>query len=219
MKRQKRNIRSLSLFWLLVGLSFVGLVVYRAFFQFPVWFDEIIAKAFLFGLPFFLYALLNREKLPSLKMTLKRFWLGAYLGLALGGALGFVAMLASALKTGGQILIPNLFFASDFWWTFFLALATAWWESIFFYGFILNVLLNARNNEWRASLETTGLFLLFHAPILLIRGGVAAAMIPLLLLSLFAFGQAVIYLRFRSLIAMVVSHAFWGMALLVYTLR
>lgn len=208
-----------QLFWLLVSLSFIGLVIYRAFFQLPVWFDEIVAKAFLFGLPFLIYIFANRQNAAAVGMSPRRFWLGAYLGLALGGCFGFVAMVASALKTGGQILIPNLFFASDFWWIFFLALATAWWESLFFYGFILNVINVIRKNEWEASLVATGLFLIFHAPILLIRGGLTGAVVPLILLGMFAFGQAVLYLRFRSLIAMVVSHAFWGMALLVYTLK
>lgn len=207
------------LFWFLLALAFVSLVVYRAFFNLPVWFDEVVAKAMIFGLPFLAYVLISRKSVASFGMEPRKFWLGAYLGLALGGSFGFVALLASAVKTGGQVLIPNLFFASDFWWTFFLALATAWWESLFFYGFVLNVLLVIKKSEWRAAILSTAIFIVFHAPILVLRGSLTGAVVPLLLLSLFAFGQAVIYLRFRSLIAMVVSHAFWGMALLVYTLR
>lgn len=210
---------NLQLFWFLVAFSFVALVLYRGLFNLPVWFDEIVAKAFIFGLPVLVYAVASRQKSLSFGMEPGRFWLGAYLGLALGGSFGFVAMLASAVKTGGPILIPNLFLAKDFWWAFFLALGTAWWESLFFYGLNLNVLQTAYKNEWRANLMATGLFVLFHAPILVLRGSVAGAIVPLFLLALFAFGQGVIYLRFRSLMAMIVSHAFWGMALLVYTLR
>ncbi len=210
---------NLPLFWLLVGISLVALIVYRLFFNLPIWFDEVIAKAVIFGAPFLVYVLLSKKSVTSFGLDPRKFWLGAYLGLALGGAFGFIAMLASAVKTGGEILIPNLFFASDFWWTFFLALATAWWESLFFYGFVLNVLMAEKKDEWRAALMTTIVFIFFHAPILLIRGGLSGAVVPLLLLFMFALGQAIIYIRFRSLIAMVVSHAFWGMALLVYTLR
>lgn len=210
---------NLPLFWMLVGLSLAALVSYRLFFSLSVWFDEIIAKAVIFGAPFLIYVLLVRRSVSAFGLDPRRFWLGAYLGLALGGAFGFIAMLASAVKTGGQVLIPNLFFASDFWWTFFLALATAWWESLFFYGFVLNVLLAGKWGEWKAAFMATAVFIIFHAPILILRGSLTGAVVPLLLLTLFAFGQAVLYLRFRSLIAMVVSHAFWGMALLVYTLR
>jgi len=225
MKRRIRPSETVShrpnqlVFWSLVSASFIALVCYRAYFLLPVWFDEIVAKSVIFGLPFLLFVLFSKRSVASFGLDPRKFWLGAYLGLALGGSFGFVAMLASALKTGGQILIPNLFFASDFWWTFFLALATAWWESLFFYGFILNVFLAQKKNEWQAALMATVVFVVFHAPVLLLRGSLAGAFVPLMLLSLFALGQAIIYIRFRSLIAMVVSHAFWGMALLVYTLR
>lgn len=207
-----------TLFWSLICLAFVSLVAYRVFFVLPVWFDEIVAKAFVFGLPFLIYAKASKQAAAFLGINPKRFWLGAYLGLALGGAFGFVAMMAGAIKSGGNILIPNLFFANDFWWTFFLGLATAWWESLFFYGLILNVFLIARKSEWEAAFSTTGLFVIFHLPILILRGNLLGAIVPAILLALFAFGQAVIFIRFKSLIGTVVSHAIWGMALLVYTL-
>lgn len=209
---------NLLLFWLLTSLSFLALVGYRLVFSYPVWFDEIFAKALILGAPFLFYVLLARRSAGSFGMDPKRFWLGLYLGLALGGSFGFVAMLASAVKTGGQVLIPNLFDAMDFWEVFFLALMTAWWESLFFYGFALNVFIAERKGEWIAALKTMALFVVFHAPILIIRGSLVGSIVPLLLLALFALGQAVIYIRYRSLISVVVSHAFWGMALLVYTL-
>lgn len=227
MKRRVRSTHTPSsirspkqgLFWFLVAGSFLALLWYRVIFYFPVWFDEVLAKAFLFGLPVLIYTFVTRQSMTLFGLDPKRFWLGAYVGLSLGGSFGFLAMLASALKRG-HILIPYLFFSTDFWWTFMLALATAWWESLFFYGFILSILLRIyKNNEWEAALAATGLFLIFHAPVLILRGGVQGALLPLILLGTFAFGQAVMYLRYKSLVSMVVSHAFWGMALLVYTLK
>ena len=132
-----------GLFWLLVTLSFVSLVWYRLMFHLPVWFDEIFAKAVLFGVPFLVYAVITRQSVTVFGLNPKKFWLGAYVGLALGGVFGFVAMFASALKHQGHVLIPYLFSSPIFWWTFSLALATAWWESLFFYGFILSILLNS----------------------------------------------------------------------------
>lgn len=209
-----------GLFWTLITASFVLLVWYRAFFHFPVWIDEVIVKALLFGLPLLVYAIVTKQSITSFGLNPKRFWTGAYLGLALGGTFGFVAMITSALKNNGHALVPYLFFSSQFWWAFFLAFATAWWESLFFYGFILSILLKMqKGNEWRAATYTTVLFLVFHAPILLLHTGIAGSLLPLLLLGFFAFGQSVIFIRHKSLISMVVSHAFWGMALLVYTLK
>ena len=229
MRRKTRSHHSVSttrsaapsLFWMLVGISFLALVWYRALFHLPVWFDEFFAKAILFGLPFLVYVWSTKQSVVQFGLNPKRFWLGAYLGLALGGTFGFVAMVSSALKHGGHILIPYLFSSPQFWWTFSIAFATAWWESLFFYGFVLSVLLTIyKKNEWKTCLMATAIFLLFHAPILLLRGGVSASsLLSLVLLGFFAFGQSVIFIRYKSLISIVVSHAFWGMTLLVYTLK
>src|SRR5260221_9955755 len=103
-----------GLFWFLVLLSFASLVWYRSVFHFPVWFDEIFAKAILFGLPFLIYAILTRQSVTLFGLSSRRFWTGAYVGLALGGVFGFVAMFASAIKHGGHVLIPYLFSSSVF---------------------------------------------------------------------------------------------------------
>jgi membrane protease YdiL (CAAX protease family) len=204
-------------FWTLIGASFLALLSYRLLTQFPIWFDEILAKAVLFGLPFLLFAWVSKRDGAFFGLSYRHFITGLFYGLAYGGIFGFMAMFASALRHG-NILVPYLFFDPQFWSTFGLAFATAWWESLFFYGLILSVLLEKyKQNEWNAALVTTGLFVLFHAPNLLLRGGVNG-IVPLMLLGFFAFGQGVMYLRKRSISAVVVSHAFWGMALLVYTL-
>src|SRR6266498_2255971 len=91
-----------GLFWALLLLSFLSLLAYRLLFFFPVWFDEIVAKAVIFGFPFLLYVLLSRRSVTAFGINPRRFWLGIYLGLALGGSFGFLAMLASAIKTGGH---------------------------------------------------------------------------------------------------------------------
>lgn len=205
-----------GLFWLLVLLSFVGLVWYRTTLQFPVWVDEIGAKFFLFGIPFLVYLLFTKQSVTEFGLASKRFWPGAYLGLALGGIFGFTALFASVLRNG-SVLIPYVFTNASFWWAFLLAFATAWWESLFFYGLVLGVLLRLyRGNEWVAAFLTTTIFLVFHAPVLLMKGG--GIVLPLTLLALFSFGQSIVYLRYKSLVTMVISHAFWGMALLAYTL-
>lgn len=227
MKRRTQTVSSSllhtprsGLFLALVSISFILLVWYRALSHFPVWFDEGIVKAVLFGLPLLMYAIFTKQSITKFGLEPKRFWLGAYLGLALGGTCGFIAMFMSALKNQGHMLIPYLFFSPQFWWVFFLAFLTAWWESLFFYGFVLSVLERMyKGNEWKATGLSTIIFVLFHAPILLLRDGVSASVLPLVLLGLFAFGQSVIFLRYKSLISMVVSHAFWGMTLLVYTLK
>lgn len=209
----------LSTFFVLVGLSFVALLLYRAWFTLPVWVDEIIMKAVVFGLPFIIFARLVKKGPEFFGLGMKTFWPGAFYGLAMGGIFGFTALFSSALK-GGKVFIPYLFLSASFWYQFGLALVTAWWESLFFYGLVLSVLYeHYRKDEWKATAVATLIFLLFHAPILIFRIGLLGSIFPLVLLTAFAFGQGVMYLRYKALTAVVVSHAFWGMALLVYTFR
>lgn len=217
---QQRTLKpNLGLFILLVLVSFFCLSLYRSFGDFPVWFDELVAKAFIFGLPLLVYIRLTRESVAAFGLGKGKFWSGAYAGLALGGVFGFTAMLASALKHEGRVFIPYLFLSNAFWWTFFLALVTAWWESLFFYGFVMSLLAKIlKRSEWMLSLLVSAVFVAFHLPVLIVSQGLSASLLPLFILAFFAFGQGIIYLRFKSLIAVVVSHAFWGMALLVYTL-
>lgn len=198
-----------------VCCSFISLLLYRAFARQPVWFDEIFFKGIIFGGPLWAYMRYSKKSTAFFGLESRQFWSGAFQGLAIGGLFAFVALVSSAVGNGA-VFIPNLFTASRFWSEFGLAFMTAWWESLFFYGLILPILDEQFHNEWISSALTTLLFVLFHAPVLLLRSGFSGALSPLLLLAFFAFGQAILFLRTRSISSVVVSHAFWGMALLVY---
>lgn len=204
------------LFSQLIAGSFILLLLYRLVFHLPVWVDEVIVKAFIFGAPVWIFATVSRWKSEEFGLYPRAFWSGAFSGLAIGGMFGFLALLSSALRRGA-VFIPSIFSSDRFWVEFSLAFATAWWESLFFYGLILSFLHKTYRNEWIATVVTTLLFILFHAPLLLLRLGVANTIVPLFLLSLFSFGQAIVFLRTKSIATCVVSHAFWGMALLVYS--
>lgn len=198
-----------------VCFSFVSLLLYRAFVHQPVWFDEIFFKGIIFGGPLWAYMRYSRKSTAFFGLESQKFWSGAFQGLAIGGLFAFVALVSSAVGKG-DVFIPHLFNASRFWGEFGLAFMTAWWESLFFYGLVLPTLDERFHNEWISSGLTTLIFVLFHAPVLLFRSGLSGALSPLFLLAFFAFGQAILFLRTRSISSVVVSHAFWGMALLVY---
>lgn len=202
-------------FWMSVLVSFFSLVVYRFTVSSPIWFDEIILKAVLFGFPVWMYAIVSKKSPSFFGLESRRFWPGAINGLAIGGILSFIAIVTYSFRKS-SLLMPGLFESVGFWKEFGLAFATAWWESLFFYGLILPVLKEKFSDEIQALSFSTLVFLLFHAPNLIVKVGVGNAMQPLLLLTLFAFGQGIIFLRTKSISTVVVSHAFWGMALLVY---
>ncbi len=197
-------------FLLLIGYRTLGVV-----FHTPVWFDEIVAKAFIFGLPLWIFAWRTKKPPVFFGFDPKNLWFGAFHGLAIGGLFGFIAMFASSIEKQG-IFIPGLFASSAFWNEFGLAFATAFWESLFFYSLALTVFYSKYKDEWTACCLAMGTFLLFHAPILLLRGSIVESIGPLFLLAFFSFGQAVLFLRTRSISSVIISHAFWGMALLVY---
>ncbi len=211
----ERLYKSPRFFWFLLFFSLISLVLYRMTMQFPVWIDEVFMKAVVFGMPFWLYALVSKKSLHFFGMEKRNFWPGALNGLAIGGILSFCAFAFFALKKD-HVLIPGLFGSTEFWKEFGLAFVTAIWESLFFYGLLLPVFAERTKSEINALSYTVLFFALFHLPNLVLRVGLAGSVLPLLLLTLFALGQGVVFLRTRSIATVIVSHAFWGMALLVY---
>lgn len=200
----------------IIGL-FIVWALYRSLFVFPDWFDEIFAKGVVFGLPSLLYArnaLRGREKLG---LSPDRFWCGMYMGLLVGGIYGFVGAFRS-LSSGTHVEPGMLFASSQFWYTFFLAMMTGWWESVFFFGYIMNALKDEyKLPEVFAVVVACIVFVAFHAPLrFMLEGFGSIAVAQLTLLGIFAAGQAILFLRTKSLYSIVISHALWGMVLMIY---
>ena len=203
----------------LLLLTFIIWCVYRRLFQYPVWFDETIGKAVFFGLPVFLYASLTRSH--SIAETVHPRFLqpGLWMGLAVGGIFGFAGTLASLMRSGVVIQAAPLFAADGFWFEFTLAMLTGFWESLFFYCWIMVVIME-KFKHWpfiNQVLLTAAIFLVFHIPNALLRYSMPMVAPQLFLLFFFALGQACIFARVRNIYALTISHALWGMVLLVHT--
>lgn len=191
--------------------------LYRLLFSFPVWFDESIGKLVFFGVPVALYSIIVQTKVVEKTMSLEKLIPGLYLGLAFGGLYGFVGLLSIAL--GKNSLDTAIIFLSfQFWWEFFLALLTGFWESLFFFGWIMTV-AEKRFASWeliQTTLFTAFIFLLFHIPNIILRLPLEFLLPQMFLLTFFAIGQALIFHQYRNIYALTLSHAVWGMVLLVY---
>lgn len=210
---------ALVAFWPLVFLMLCLWVAYRLMFQFPVWFDEVFGKAVFFGLPVLLFAVVGRRRDVVAALAPRLFQHGLILGVLLGGIFGFVAAIASLLKTGAVVQTAPLFLSDSFWSEFFLAIMTGFWESLFFFGLVMTLVWDKYRSESlpvRLAL-VVGVFLVFHVPNTLIRFGVAATAGQLFLLFCFSLGQGLVFLRTRNLYALTLSHAIWGMVLLIHT--
>ena len=203
----------------LLVLVFIVWVIYRSLFKFPIWFDETVGKAIFFGLPVWLYMTLTKSKSMSQTFSLGRLFPGLFLGLAVGGIFGFSGVLASLIHQQVHIQAVPLFMSDQFWWEFFLAMMTGFWETLFFYCWVM-VIVTEKYAKWsfiNQLLMISTIFLLFHIPNTLLRFQGVTVITQLFLLFFFGLGQALLFARYRNLYALALSQAIWGMVIVIYT--
>lgn len=206
-------------FFPLILLTLILWFLYRSLFSFPVWFDETIGKAIFFGLPVWLYLSIGEGKSVLETFSFSKLKTGLLLGITVGGVFGFVFSLLSVIQSGGVVQAVNLFESSLFWYEFALAIFTAFWETLLFYSFIMTILKEKFQN-WSAVqqvLLTAVIFLIFHIPNTLLRYDMVLVLPQLFTLLLFAIGQGFLFYSKKNAYALVLSHAIWGMVLLVHT--
>jgi len=221
-KRQLAKREQLHMFFYpLVALVLLVWTVYRAVFSFPVWFDESIGKAIFFGFPVFMYVAVSGFSDIAQSLRPGNFRVGLFRGLAFGGVFGFAAAIAVISSQNRTVLAAPLFSAGSFWREFGLAVLTGFWESLFFYGFIMSVVISLKPH-WtmlRHVFFAGALFALFHIPnIILQYQGAGSILGYIFLVFAFGLGQAFLFARERNLYTLMVVHAIWGMTLLIHTL-
>jgi hypothetical protein len=205
-------------FFPLLFLVLVMWIVYRARLNFPVWFDESIGKAVFFGLPVWLYLSLSRSRSIVETFQLSKIKPGVLLGMVVGGLLGFAGVLATVLTRHVIIQQAPLFTSDLFWGEFLLAILTGFWESLFFYSWVM-VVIQEKYANWtllNQVLLTAFIFLIFHLPNTLLRYSGFFIPSQLFLLFFFAIGQGLLFARTKNVYALTMSHAIWGMVLLVH---
>ncbi len=223
-RKSKRSPRAVSrkvaqpIFFSVLLLSLVLWVMYRSLFSFETWFDESIGKALFFGVPVWVFVTITRFKAVPDTFGLSRLKQGLLIGLAVGGVYGFAATVAR-LFVGEQTVVSALLFSSNqFWWLFFLALLTAFWETLFFFSFVLKVIQEVYEywSELGQIAVAAAIFVVFHIPYVVLYTSGIQILGQVLLLMLFAFGQGFLFTRRENGYALVISHAIWGMVLLTH---
>lgn len=205
-------------FWPLIVLCLIVWVVYRSVFHFEVWFDEVVGKAIFFGFPVWLYVSLTQSRAIGDTFAPPKLYSGLMQGIALGGVYGFVTSILAFLLNRVEPQAALLFTSSQFWWEFFLALMTGFWETVFFFSWVM-VAIQEKYREWsllKQVLVVMVVFVVFHLPNTLLRFSGAQVFVQIGLLSLFAVGQALLFTGRRNGYALALSHAIWGMVLLVH---
>ncbi len=215
-----QSLRTLYGFFFLQMSLLVLWVAYRAFTSFSVWFDEGVAKAILFGLPVFWFAARSKFVAREIGLDANKLIPGVYLGLAIGGLYGFAAILAQVLG-GTEVVGAPFYLTNDFWWLAFLALLTAWWESLFFFGLPIQFIRSVASwiSESVIVVFVVAFFLLFHSPLRIILAGPSPQfLVQMGVLTLFVIGQYMVYTRTKNMYAIVLSHLFWGLVIQVYSM-
>jgi len=216
--QKRKQPDSSAVFIPIVILFFILWMIYRTVFHFPVWIDETIGKALFFGLPVFLYVIIAQDRSIADTFSWKKFEPGILLGLAFGGIYGFATSIFFVWAGGGGVQPALLFVSPAFWNEFLLALFTGFWETLLFFSLIQTVLIK-RYHRWSMLTQvmvTAVIFVLFHLPNMFLRADAAAVVWQLLLLSLFGLGQALIFYRLKNSYILVLSHAFWGLVLMMH---
>jgi hypothetical protein len=213
-----RNKVDHLVFYPLLTLCLIVWFIYRSVFNFPIWFDESLGKAIFFGLPVWLYIAISGAVSIADTFSVAKIKRGLLLGVAVGGVYGFAASLASLLLRGDSVQAVPLFSSQFFWWEFLMSLLTGFWETLFFFSWIM-VVIQEKYQHWstfKQSAVVSALFLIFHLPNTVKYFEGQFLVLQLVLLALFAFGQALLFARRRNAYALVLSHAIWGMVLLVH---
>jgi len=212
------NIKKHEAFLPLLFLTFLLWVFYRSIFNFPVWFDESIGKLVFFALPVLLYVSISGNTEIFATFSFKKLKPGLLLGLAIGGVFGFAGAFLGALSRGGQVTFLPHYLADWFWWEMFLAVMTGFWETLFFFSFVMIIVEEKfRNLSMIRRISLVALiFLLFHLPNIIARFSSTEVIFQILLLFVFACGQALIFYNRRNAYLLVIVQAIWGMVLLIH---
>lgn len=218
MPSRTRKPKAHAILYPFLALTLILWFLYRSLFQFPVWFDETVGKALFFALPVWLYISLSGDKSITKSMDFSKVKPGLLLGVAIGGLYGFAASLIGVLGQAKQVQAVLLFTATGFWWEFFLSLMTGFWESLFFFSFAMTAVM--AKHKRRSLLDqvfiTAFIFIIFHIQNAFLRFSPGQAVLQIPLLFLFAMGQAFVFAKWRNFYTLVLSHAIWGMVLLIH---
>ncbi|HPS40429.1 MAG TPA: hypothetical protein PLQ50_00270 [Candidatus Woesebacteria bacterium] len=216
--KKKIDLNKHEVFLPILFLTFFLWLLYRRIFHFSVLFDESIGKLVFFALPVLIYVSISGSKEILATFSLKKIKSGLLLGLAFGGIFGFIGALIGTLGRGGQVSLVPYYFTDWFWQEMFLALLTGFWETLFFYSFVM-VVIDEKFQHF-SLLKKINLvaiiYLLFHLPNIFNRFTSTEVFLQILLIFAFACGQALLFYKRRNAYVLVLVQAIWGMVLLLH---
>ncbi len=196
--------------------------IYRTKLVLPEWFDELVAKPFVFITPVYVY-LTHVEKTSFFKgigLTIKDFFSEVKVAVLIGLFFTIAGFAAHYVKNGGFSFAQTLLGQNpqSLLLIFVLALATATCEEILSRGFVLKRLYEESNNMFTSSFLASVLFLIIHIPILFTNLKLSGSQLLLFMTTDFILSliNSFIFLDRKNLIAPILIHALYNMSILLY---
>lgn len=185
---------------------------YRAKFQMPVWFDELIAKPLVFVLPVFWY-IVKKEKTTIIKgidLRLKNIGPDLLRGMIIGLVFVFTAVVSSYFSRQ-KINLPQ----PNQWFSLItLGLATAISEEILSRGFVLKRLYQESKNVLSSSFFASVLFFFLHIPILFTSAKITGNILLLVMGVdiVFSFINSLVFIEYGLTLSILI-HLFYNLSL------
>jgi len=198
------------------AVIFVLWGLYRLLFRFPTVIEELIFKPLVF-LPPVLSVLSGEGKRGRMLVAAFGFRraglaFSIYFGLTLGIVYLLAVRLASFVPSGERLVYSVMPFS--LMGLLGISLVTAIWEQMVFSGFFLSRLYLVWQNEWLSVGMTAFMYTLLHLPILWLESHATTSFVVIQLILFFfvGMGNAILMLRTRNLVAPIISHTAWAVA-------
>lgn len=201
--------------WVLLAWS-----IYRYFFKFAEWVDELVFKPLLFVAPVLWYLKTKeRRSLATIGLSVKNLFTNVYIGLGFGFVFALEGLAANAIKYGKLTITPiGAFEQYGLIVLLLLSLATAVSEEILSRGFLFSRIFQKTKSLPVASIISTLLFVALHVPILVTSLKLQGTALVLFIATDIVLGVAnsLLFYSTGSLVAPILVHLFWNMTVALY---
>ena len=216
-KKTKRKTNH-RFFWPLLVIVFIVWTLYRYLFTWPIIVDELVAKALIFALPVLIYVKLSHYSAVMDSFAPRLMKRGLLVGLAVAGIFGFVATILAFFTRSTTPVPLALFGAEYFTWELLLALITSFFETLFFFSFVMLVIrdLYPKWSLFKQLVLVATIFVLFHLPNLLVNFTGIDVSYQVLLLFALALGEGLWFSQRPNAYSLVMIQAIWGLVLLLH---
>lgn len=217
-----KNVRNLTLehtytIWAIVLILWA---VYRVYFKFPEWVDEILVKPAIFLGPMCLYVLRKEKRtLTSVGLAGGKLFRDLYVGIGFGMLFALEGLVANSIKYGKFSFAPLLpLSGAGLWIVVVLAIVTAFSEELLVRGFLYTRLKEGYRSEVKAMVVSAAMYLLLLIPFIFTVSHISGVTLLVFLLTnlVMSFANTMIFSETKTLTVPVLIHAFWNMAVALY---